>query len=153
MYPYENEVELSPISELLNVNDMNEQFHEANNTNEQYMVLYDGNAEVIGNFRALNFYKASDINIKEDIRLLQEGTFKKETLVTSELNFLTDGGDPRGTMLKIDGVNYKFKKGITSETNRRFIGYIAQQVESVVPEAVQLIDGELCSLYNKSFEF
>lgn len=41
-----------------------------NNTNEQYMVLYNGNAEVIGNFRALNFYKASDINIKEDIRLL-----------------------------------------------------------------------------------
>jgi hypothetical protein len=37
---------------------------------EQYMVLYNGNAEVIGNFRALNFYKASDINIKEDIRLL-----------------------------------------------------------------------------------
>jgi hypothetical protein len=39
----------------------------------QYMVLYNGNAEVIGNFRALNFYKASDINIKEDIRLLVEG--------------------------------------------------------------------------------
>ena len=43
--------------------------------NEQYMVLYNGNAEVIGNFRALNFYKASDINIKEDIRLLIEGKF------------------------------------------------------------------------------
>jgi hypothetical protein len=40
---------------------------------EQYMVLYNGNAEVIGNFRALNFYKASDINIKEDVRLLMEG--------------------------------------------------------------------------------
>jgi hypothetical protein len=37
------------------------------------MVLYNGNAEVVGNFRALNFYKASDINIKEDIRLLEEG--------------------------------------------------------------------------------
>jgi hypothetical protein len=37
------------------------------------MVLYNGNAEVIGNFRALNFYKASDINIKEDIRLLIDG--------------------------------------------------------------------------------
>ena len=37
------------------------------------MVLYNGNAEVVGNFRALNFYKASDINIKEDIRLLVEG--------------------------------------------------------------------------------
>ena len=79
MYPYENEVELSPISELLNVNDMNEQFHEANNTNEQYMVLYDGNAEVIGNFRALNFYKASDINIKEDIRLISECKTKSHT--------------------------------------------------------------------------
>ncbi len=41
--------------------------------NEQYMVLYNGNAEVVGNFRALNFYKASDINIKEDVRLLMEG--------------------------------------------------------------------------------
>jgi cupin superfamily acireductone dioxygenase involved in methionine salvage len=38
------------------------------------MVLYNGNAEIIGNFRALNFYKSSDINIKEDIRLLVEGT-------------------------------------------------------------------------------
>jgi hypothetical protein len=62
---------------------------------EQYMVLYNGNAEVIGNFRALNFYKASDINIKENIRLLMEGKpnscakppptnncFKTVTLVT-----------------------------------------------------------------------
>jgi hypothetical protein len=38
------------------------------------MVLYKGNAEVVGNFRALNFYKASDINLKEDIQLLMEGT-------------------------------------------------------------------------------
>lgn len=45
------------------------------NQNENYMVLYNGNAEVIGNFRALNFYKASDINLKEDIRLLEEGKF------------------------------------------------------------------------------
>jgi len=36
------------------------------------MVLYNGNAEVVGNFRALNFYKASDFNIKEDIQLLSE---------------------------------------------------------------------------------
>ena len=42
------------------------------NTNEQYIILYNGNAEVVGNFRALNFYKASDINIKEDIRLITE---------------------------------------------------------------------------------
>ncbi len=40
------------------------------NHSDHYMVLYNGNAEVIGNFRALNFYKASDINIKEDIQLL-----------------------------------------------------------------------------------
>jgi hypothetical protein len=45
-------------------------------THGQYMVLYNGNAEVIGNFRALNFYKASDINIKEDIRLLIDGKFR-----------------------------------------------------------------------------
>lgn len=43
-------------------------------SDQQYMVLYNGNAEVIGNFRALNFYKASDIDIKEDIRLLVDGT-------------------------------------------------------------------------------
>jgi hypothetical protein len=39
------------------------------------MVLYNGNAEVIGNFRALNFYKASDVRIKEDIRKLIDGEF------------------------------------------------------------------------------
>jgi hypothetical protein len=45
-----------------------------NSQKDQYMVLYKGNAEVVGNFRALNFYKASDINLKEDIQLLMEGT-------------------------------------------------------------------------------
>jgi hypothetical protein len=40
------------------------------------MVLYNGNAEVVGNFRALNFYKASDVKLKEDIRLLGDS---KET--------------------------------------------------------------------------
>ena len=55
--------------------------------------------------------------------------------------FVTDG-NPRDVLLKIDGVNYKFKKGMTPSVNRRFVGYIAQQVESVVPDAVQLIDGE-----------
>mgnify|MGYP006940051852 FL=1 len=44
------------------------------------MVLYNGNAEVIGNFRALNFYKASDINIKEDIRLLSGGMITSNKL-------------------------------------------------------------------------
>ncbi len=39
------------------------------------MVLYNGNAEVVGNFRALNFYKASDIRIKEDIRKLIDGQY------------------------------------------------------------------------------
>ncbi len=51
--------------------------------NEQYMVLYNGNAEVIGNFRALNFYKSSDINIKEDIRLLVEGTLPSVVCIGS----------------------------------------------------------------------
>jgi hypothetical protein len=41
------------------------------------MVLYNGNAEVVGNFRALNFYKASDVKLKEDIRLLGDS---KETI-------------------------------------------------------------------------
>jgi Leucine-rich repeat (LRR) protein len=40
-------------------------------------------------------------------------------------------------------VSYKFKPGTTHSTQRRFVGYIAQQIESVVPEAVQLIDGIL----------
>eukprot|EP00029_Vermamoeba_vermiformis_P011450 TRINITY_DN6299_c0_g1_i1.p1 TRINITY_DN6299_c0_g1~~TRINITY_DN6299_c0_g1_i1.p1 ORF type:complete len:711 (-),score=58.51 TRINITY_DN6299_c0_g1_i1:45-1979(-) len=93
--------------------------------NEPYMLLVNGNAEVVGNFRALNFYKASDINLKEDIRLLVEDR------------------DPREALLKIDGVEYKFKAGVGHTTNKRFIGYIAQQIESIVPEAVQLIDGIL----------
>jgi len=58
---------------------MNEYHHEDHDSNEQYMVLYNGNAEVIGNFRALNFYKASDINIKEDIRLISECKTKSHT--------------------------------------------------------------------------
>src|SRR3989338_5219295 len=85
--------------------------------NENYMVLYNGNAEVVGNFRALNFYKASDINIKEDIRLLEEDR------------------DCRASLLKINGVEYKFKQEVSHSTNKRFIGYIAQQIESVLPEA------------------
>ncbi|MBP5977796.1 hypothetical protein HW132_35130, partial [Brasilonema sp. CT11] len=52
--------------------------------------------------------------------------------------------DPRNVILKIDGVEYKFKEGTTNASvNKRFVGYIAQQIESVVPEAVQLIDGIL----------
>ena len=50
---------------------------------DQYEVLYNGNAEVIGNFRALNFYKSSDINIKEDIRLLIEGKYILEWFVSN----------------------------------------------------------------------
>ncbi len=46
-------------------------------------------------------------------------------------------------ILKIDGVTYKFKSSVSHATNKRFVGYIAQQIESVVPEAVQLIDGIL----------
>jgi hypothetical protein len=99
--------------------------HDSLAEHEQYMVLYNGNAEVVGNFRALNFYKASDINIKEDVRLLMEDD------------------DPRGILLQIDGVSYKFRPGTTHSTQRRFVGYIAQQIESVVPSAVQLIDGIL----------
>ncbi len=94
------------------------------------MVLYNGNAEVIGNFRALNFYKASDRRIKEDVRLLM------------------DDYNPRDVLLKIDGVEYKFKEGATNAPlNKRFVGYIAQQIESVVPEAVQLIDGKIENLF------
>ncbi len=53
------------------------------------MVLYNGNAEVIGNFRALNFYKASDINIKEDIRLLAEGNSQNKKN-SRKVSFLVD---------------------------------------------------------------
>ncbi len=99
--------------------------NEHSDQSSQYMVLYNGNAEVIGNFRALNFYKASDASIKEDVHLLTE-----------------NDRDPRAVLLKIDGVDYKFKKGTTNApVNRRFVGYIAQQIQRVVPEAVQLIDG------------
>lgn len=57
--------------------------------------------------------------------------------------------DCRDVLMQIDGVAYKFKRGVSSSVNKRFVGFIAQQVESVVPEAVQLIDGEFYSLqYN-----
>jgi len=59
------------------------------------------------------------------------------------LNVAMTDDDPRGMLLKIDGVSYKFKSGTTRSTQRRFVGYIAQQIESVVPSAVQLIDGIL----------
>ena len=65
------------------------------------------------------------------------------------MTFLTDH-DCRYSLLQIDGVAYKFKKGVNHETNKRFVGYIAQQVESVVPEAVQLIDGTLLKLFRTS---
>ncbi len=106
------------------------------------MVLYNGNAEVIGNFRALNFYKASDINIKEDIRLLSDGmnTCLSDAMLLM-LYYLDH--DCRDTLMRINGVNYKFKPGVHPNVNKRFVGYIAQQVESVVPSAVQLIDGIL----------
>ena len=103
------------------------------------MVLYNGNAEVVGNFRALNFYKASDVNIKEDVELLKHGTNTFVIVVIS--NFTCSERDCRATLLCIDGVSYKFRPGISHSTNKGFIGYIAQQIESVVPEAVQLIDG------------
>jgi hypothetical protein len=45
--------------------------------------------------------------------------------------------------MKIDGVEYKFKRGVSNTMNKRFVGYIAQQIESVVPQAVSLIDGIL----------
>jgi hypothetical protein len=61
---------------------------------------------------------------------------------SSHTCFVFEVADARDTLLRIDGVDYKFKKGINQAINRRFIGYIAQQVESVVPDAVQLIDGE-----------
>jgi hypothetical protein len=102
---------------------------------EHYMVLYSGNAEVVGNFRALNFYKASDINIKEDVRLL------------------SNDNDCRDTLMRINGVDYKFKPGIHPNVNKRFVGYIAQQVESVVPEAVQLINGILHVDYESLIPF
>jgi hypothetical protein len=44
-------------------------------------------------------------------------------------------------MMQIDGVAYKFKQGVHASVNKRFVGFIAQQVESVVPDAVELIDG------------
>jgi Leucine-rich repeat (LRR) protein len=53
------------------------------------------------------------------------------------------GRDCRDVILKIDGVKFKFKSGVNHSTNRQFVGYIAQQIESVVPEAIQLIDGIL----------
>jgi Leucine-rich repeat (LRR) protein len=121
------------------------------NNYDDYLVLYNGNAEVVGNFRALNFYKASDINIKEDVSLLSERMYTRKATKLLVMRYV--GFDCRDTMLRIDGVDYKFKKGINRSINRRFIGYIAQQVESVVPEAVQIIDGILHVDYESLIPF
>jgi hypothetical protein len=67
-------------------------------------------------------------------------------------HFVWSDKDCRDTLLQIDGVNYKFKKGVHPDTNRRFVGYIAQQVESVVPDAVQLIDGESNGFIDKTLD-
>jgi hypothetical protein len=80
------------------------------------MVLYNGNAEVVGNFRALNFYKSSDINIKEDIRLLEEGTYQGvgvEHEATFALSIIM-----RGT--ELTRVTFLFRQGLSrhSSSNR-----------------------------------
>lgn len=81
------------------------------------------------------------------VQLLLDETFrnvlsKLQSFDTQNDIFDTLDRDPREALLKIDGVEYKFKSGIGHTTNKRFVGYIAQQIESIVPEAVQLIDGK-----------
>jgi hypothetical protein len=44
-------------------------------------------------------------------------------------------------MLCIEGVRYRFKDSFVS-TQQKFIGYIAQQVQEFVPEAVKCINGK-----------
>jgi hypothetical protein len=99
------------------------ELHDFSMLNEGYVRLYDGNAEITGNLRALNFYKLSDRRMKTDIKSLSSK-------------------DCRKILLCIEGVEYKFKSGNTS-SNRKFIGYIAQQVQQAIPEAVTTIDGVL----------
>lgn len=41
----------------------------------QYQVLSQGDAEVLGNFRALNFYRTSDMRIKFDSQKLTDGKY------------------------------------------------------------------------------
>lgn len=55
----------------------------------------------------------------------------------------TSDCDCRDAFLHIDGVQYKFKSGVHRDSDRRFVGYIAQQIAQVVPTAVELIDGML----------
>jgi hypothetical protein len=40
----------------------------------QYHIISHGDAEVLGNFRALNFYRTSDMRIKFDSQKLADGT-------------------------------------------------------------------------------
>ncbi len=40
-----------------------------------YHVLSNGDAEVLGNFRALNFYRTSDMRIKFDSQKLTDGKY------------------------------------------------------------------------------
>jgi hypothetical protein len=60
----------------------------------------------------------------------------------TELTILYLDYDCREALLKIDGVEYKFKDHVNYARNKRFVGYIAQQIGSVIPNAVQLIDGK-----------
>lgn len=73
MVKYSKNNNNGPTSNLTDDSSENSLDHDMASEYERYVVLYNGNAEVIGNFRALNFYKASDINLKEDVRLLAEG--------------------------------------------------------------------------------
>jgi hypothetical protein len=102
--------------------------------------IADGNAEVSGNFRALNFYRASDRRLKTDITLLSSGTCAY--ILNLKLILFASGSDRdcRQKLLCIEGVEYKFKAG-SLPSDQKFIGYIAQQVQQHIPEAVTIIDG------------
>jgi hypothetical protein len=101
---------------------------------ESYVRIADGNAEVSGNFRALNFYRASDRRLKTDITLLSSDR------------------DCRQKLLCIEGVEYKFKAG-SLPSDQKFIGYIAQQVQQHIPEAVTIIDGVMHVDYQSLLPF
>ena len=84
-----------------------------------------GNMECTGNVTAVSFTANSDIKLKENIVALD---------------------DPLEKVLRLQGAEFNWKN---DETKKKTVGFIAQEVEEVIPEVVHVGNDEIKSLnYN-----
>ena len=81
-----------------------------------------GNISITGIVTATDFNSSSDINLKNNVRLIE---------------------DPLSKVMSIRGVNFEWKQN--SETSA---GVIAQEIEEVMPELVNEVDGRKTVNYN-----